>query len=57
MFIDVCRQLYAEMQNADELPSQLEKTNLALFQLEKDLLITIQVATIKLYPLACYLRS
>lgn len=47
MFIDVCRQLFAEIQNTDELPSQLEKTNLALAQLEKDMPITIQVKTAK----------
>ena len=33
MFIDVCKQLFAEMQNANELPSLLEKTNFALAQL------------------------
>ena len=47
MFIDVCRQLFAAIQNTDELPSQLEKTNLALAQLEKDMPITIQVKTAK----------
>ena len=44
MFIDVCKQLFAEVQNIDELPSQLEKTNLALVQLEKHMPMTIQIA-------------
>ena len=43
MFIDVCKQLFAEVQNIDELPCQLEKTNLALAQLEKDMPLTIEV--------------
>lgn len=43
MFIDVCKQLFAEVQNTDKLPCQLEKTGLALAQIEIDLPMTIQV--------------
>lgn len=43
LFIDVCKRIFDEVQNTDELPSLLNTVNHALAQLEKDMPATIQV--------------